>query len=47
MQKFFSKYCGLLASLALVFTIFSANSTCFYTLYQEEMPKQAKKLRKF
>ena len=35
MRKFFSKYCGLLASLALAFTIVTANSTCVYTLYQE------------
>ena len=27
MRKFFSKYCGLLASLALAFTIVTANST--------------------
>ena len=27
MRKFFSKYCGLLASLALAFTIGTANST--------------------
>ena len=27
MRKFFSKYCGLLASLAFVFTIVTANST--------------------
>lgn len=47
MRKFFSKYCGLLAFLAFVFTIVTANSTCVYTLYQEDMPEQAKKLRKF
>ena len=47
MRKFFSKYCGLLASLAFVFTIVTANSSCVYTLFQEDMPEQAKKLRKF
>ena len=34
MRKFFSKYYGLLASLAFVFTIVTANSTCTVTANQ-------------
>lgn len=47
MTKFIEKYRAVIAALALLLATFAANSTCTYTLYQEEIPEQAKKLRKF
>ena len=41
------KYTGMLAAVALVFTTLTANSTCTWVTYQEELPEIAKKLRKF
>lgn len=45
--KFLSKYGNLLGVFALAMTTLVSNSTCHYYMYQEELPKQAKKLRKF
>jgi cyclic lactone autoinducer peptide len=47
MKKFFLKYCNALAALALVLTTIAVNTTCGYTMHQEVIPEQAKKLRKF
>ncbi|MCM1228149.1 MAG: cyclic lactone autoinducer peptide [Clostridium sp.] len=47
MTRFIEKYRAVIAALALVLATFAVNSTCAYTLYQEEIPDQAKKLRKF
>ncbi|MEE0023277.1 cyclic lactone autoinducer peptide [Ruminococcus sp.] len=47
MKKFIKKYSGLLSALALVLTTFTVNSTCIYTMHQDEVPEVAKKLRKF
>lgn len=42
------KYCvQLLAYLALFMTTAISNSTCHYIVFQEKMPDDAKKLRKF
>ncbi|MBR4101848.1 MAG: cyclic lactone autoinducer peptide [Oscillospiraceae bacterium] len=47
MKNFMQKYAGIMAALALVVTTLMANSTCSYTMHQDEMPEVAKKLRKF
>lgn len=47
MKKFLMKYSGMLAAIAMVFTTLTANSTCTWMTYQEELPETAKKLRKF
>lgn len=47
MKNFMQKYAGMMAALALVITTMVANSTCYYTMHQDEMPEAAKKLRKF
>lgn len=47
MKGFIKKYSGLLAALALVITTFTVNSTCIFTMHQDEVPETAKKLRKF
>lgn len=38
---------GIVTSFALMVTAFNVNSTCVWTFGQEELPKSAKKLRKF
>lgn len=45
--KLFTKFGGLVSALALTLVTVTANSTCVWYVYQEEMPEQAKKLRKF
>lgn len=47
MKKILLKYSGMLAALAMIFTTLTVNSTCTWMTYQEELPKSAKKLRKF
>ncbi len=47
MKNFFKKYGNILAALAMVITTVAANSTCVYYMYQDELPTEAKKLRKF
>lgn len=37
----------MVASLALVITVFNVNTTCFWIAHQNELPNSAKKLRKF
>lgn len=38
---------GMIAALAMVMTALTVNSTCIYLTHQEELPKNAKKLRRF
>lgn len=45
--KLINKYGNLLGGFALAITTIVSNSTCYCYLYQEELPKQAQKLRKF
>lgn len=47
MRKFFTRYAEVVAAFALMIATVAANSTCFFTLYQEEIPDAARKLRKF
>lgn len=47
MKKFIEKHSGLLAALALVVTTLTVNSTCIFTMHQDEVPEAAKRLRKF
>lgn len=47
MKTFFAKYSGMLAALALVITTMTVNSTCTFLIYQDELPQDAYKLRKF
>lgn len=47
MKEFIKKHSGFLAALALVVTTMTVNSTCIFTMHQDEVPKTAKKLRKF
>lgn len=49
-RSFFSKNIGIangLASLALVFSVFAANSRCMCIYHETEKPEELKKLRKF
>ena len=46
-REFVKRHSNLLAALALVITTFTVNSTCIFTMHQDEVPKAAKKLRKF
>lgn len=47
MKTFFARYSKMLAALALVITTMTVNSTCTYLIYQDELPQDAYKLRKF
>ena len=47
LKKIIFKFGGMLASLEMVFTKLTVNSTCTWMTYQEELPDTAKKLRKF
>lgn len=42
-----SRFGGVLAALAMMVTALTVNSTCIYLTHQEELPENAKKLRKF
>ena len=51
MKKFITKY-GMkigsgVAVLAVMATTFTANSACVWFSHQEELPEEAKKLRRF
>lgn len=41
------KFGPMLAALALMVTTVSANTNCSWVCYQDELPKNANKLRKF
>ncbi|UYJ30944.1 MAG: cyclic lactone autoinducer peptide [Oscillospiraceae bacterium] len=47
MLKFFKKYGGMFAALALLVTVLNVNSTCLFITHQPELPADYKKLRKF
>ncbi|GHU52621.1 hypothetical protein FACS1894132_02680 [Clostridia bacterium] len=51
MKKFINgivfKFGGSIAALALIVTATTSNSACIWLSYQDEMPENAKKLRKF
>lgn len=47
MKGFIKRHSSLLAALALVVTSLTVNSTCIYTMHQDEVPEVAKKLRRF
>lgn len=47
MMRFCGMFGGMFAALAMVMTTLTANSTCIYLSYQDEMPESAKNLRKF
>lgn len=52
MKKFLKKELiytlgGMISSLALLITTFNVNTTCAWIMHQNELPKSAKKLRKF
>jgi cyclic lactone autoinducer peptide len=47
LTSFVLKFGGSIAALALVVTTLTSNATCTYFSYQDEMPENAKKLRKF
>lgn len=46
-RKYVIKFGGCIAALAVVATTLTANSTCVWFTYQEQLPADAKKLRKF
>lgn len=47
MKKFFQKYGGFLAALAMIVTSWNVNSACVCIMHQDSLPEEAKKLRKF
>lgn len=47
MKKMIAKFGPMLAATALIVTTVSVNSACTWVGYQPELPKDAKKLRKF
>lgn len=42
-----TKLGGCMAVLSLTLTTLTANTTCTWLSYQDELPKEAKNLRKF
>ena len=46
-KKLMMKFGPMLATLALMVTTVSVNTTCTWVGYQDELPKNANKLRKF
>ena len=46
-SKLLIKFGGLMSALALTLVTATSNSACTWYIYQEKMPDQAKKLRKF
>lgn len=46
MKKFTEKFGSMVAALALMVAAVTANSTCVYHLYQDEMPEKVKNLSK-
>ena len=47
LKNFALKFGGVFAALSIVVTSSIANSACAWFVHQEEMPPEAKKLRKF
>ena len=46
-NNFIEKYAGVFAAFALAVVTMITNSTCVCIAYQEPLPDEAKKLRKF
>ncbi|HAG14643.1 MAG TPA: cyclic lactone autoinducer peptide [Ruminococcus sp.] len=47
MNNVTQKIGSLLAALAILFTTATMNAACNFIMYQDELPEEAKKLRKF
>lgn len=47
MKRFIEKYGKIFAAIAFMFTTYNSNSTCMYIIHQPELPKEAKRLRRF
>lgn len=45
--KVYGLFGSMIAALAMMMTVMTVNSTCIYLTHQEELPQDAKKLRKF
>ena len=46
-KKAYLKLLSSLATFALVITSFASNQQCWFMLYEEKLPENYKKLRKF
>lgn len=47
MRRITRRFGSFLAALAIMMTTLVVNSTCTILFYQDELPEEAKKLRKF
>ena len=47
MKKFFQKFGGMIATVAIAVASANVNSACLFIMHQAPLPKEAKKLRKF
>ncbi len=47
LKKIVYRWGGLVATFAIFVTTYNANVRCFFIMHQPELPKSAKKLRKF
>ena len=47
LKNFIKRYGSALAAFAMMIATVTANSTCIFYAYQDEMPDSAKKLRRF
>ena len=47
MRSIARKFGSLLAALAIVVTTGTMNAACTFIMYQDALPEEAKKLRKF
>jgi len=47
MKKLTRKFGSILAALAIMMTTASVNAACTFIMYQDALPEEAKKLRKF
>ncbi len=46
-KKVYKNVLSLVASVALVLTTLNVNTACWYIMHQDEIPEEAKRLRKF
>ena len=47
MNRFIKKYGNTITAFAFMITTMSANYSCWFIFHQPELPKSARKLRKF
>lgn len=47
MKMFTRRFGSLLAALAIMITTATMNAACTFIMYQDALPEEAKKLRKF